>query len=266
MRQKKPQVNLSVLMWLTEAMTVSPACVFFCSCCLAGRAYPLGDIPEDLVVQVKHQVCRSPLVTSQWAGQWTPNTSQDKTAGNKFTYLHVWLNDPEWFWGPEMCSRRCFIADRFGLSSTKTHNFFLLLQMSNFNTQESYNSHFQMYLRAKSGPVFCCQVFEFLIRRHSADSSEEEEVFPFIRTLLHFDTREFLNVLAMVRVSLFTCVVLDFLNQNFTQEGMWASFRLDFYFSKWDTFADVWWIIQSSVFWCPFTLWTYKRKQQCFFS
>uniref|UniRef100_H2S9W1 VPS8 subunit of CORVET complex n=1 Tax=Takifugu rubripes TaxID=31033 RepID=H2S9W1_TAKRU len=67
----------------------------YISCCLAGRAYPLGDIPEDLVVQVKHQV------------------------------------------------------------------------------------------------------FEFLIRRHSADSSEEEEVFPFIRTLLHFDTREFLNVLAM---------------------------------------------------------------------
>ncbi|XP_071337699.1 vacuolar protein sorting-associated protein 8 homolog isoform X2 [Trachinotus anak] len=67
----------------------------YISCCLAGRAYPLGDIPEDLVVQVKNQV------------------------------------------------------------------------------------------------------FEFLIRLHSADSSEEEEVFPFIRTLLHFDTREFLNVLAM---------------------------------------------------------------------
>uniref|UniRef100_A0A667YH51 VPS8 subunit of CORVET complex n=1 Tax=Myripristis murdjan TaxID=586833 RepID=A0A667YH51_9TELE len=64
-------------------------------CCLAGRAYPLGDIPEDLVAQVKNQV------------------------------------------------------------------------------------------------------FEFLIRLHSADSSEEEEVFPFIRTLLHFDTREFLNVLAL---------------------------------------------------------------------
>lgn len=31
---------------------------FSYSCCLAGRAYPLGDIPEDLVVQVKHQVCR----------------------------------------------------------------------------------------------------------------------------------------------------------------------------------------------------------------
>uniref|UniRef100_A0A671WA41 VPS8 subunit of CORVET complex n=1 Tax=Sparus aurata TaxID=8175 RepID=A0A671WA41_SPAAU len=67
----------------------------YISCCLAGRAYPLGDIPEDLVVQVKNQV------------------------------------------------------------------------------------------------------YEFLIRLHSADSSDEEEVFPYIRTLLHFDTREFLNVLAM---------------------------------------------------------------------
>ncbi|XP_014846587.1 PREDICTED: vacuolar protein sorting-associated protein 8 homolog isoform X2 [Poecilia mexicana] len=67
----------------------------YISCCLAGRAYPIGDIPEDLVVQVKYQV------------------------------------------------------------------------------------------------------FEFLIRLHSGDSSQKEEVFPFIHTLLHFDTREFLNVLAM---------------------------------------------------------------------
>lgn len=50
--------------------------------------------------------------------------------------------------------------------------------------------------------VCVSQVFDFLIRLHSADSSEEEEVFPFIRTLLHFDTREFLNVLAMVRFPL----------------------------------------------------------------
>lgn len=28
----------------------------FNSCCLAGRAYPLGDIPEDLVPLVKNQV------------------------------------------------------------------------------------------------------------------------------------------------------------------------------------------------------------------
>uniref|UniRef100_A0A3Q2CR45 VPS8 subunit of CORVET complex n=1 Tax=Cyprinodon variegatus TaxID=28743 RepID=A0A3Q2CR45_CYPVA len=69
----------------------------YISCCLAGRAYPIGDIPEDLVVQVKNQV------------------------------------------------------------------------------------------------------FEFLIRLHSGDSSQKEEVFPFIHTLLHFDTREFLNVLAMVK-------------------------------------------------------------------
>uniref|UniRef100_A0A3P9NN00 VPS8 subunit of CORVET complex n=1 Tax=Poecilia reticulata TaxID=8081 RepID=A0A3P9NN00_POERE len=73
------------------------ACTFFFPflCCLAGRAYPIGDIPEDLVAQVKYQV------------------------------------------------------------------------------------------------------FEFLIRLHSGDSSQKEEVFPFIHTLLHFDTREFLNVLAM---------------------------------------------------------------------
>ena len=43
-------------------------------------------------------------------------------------------------------------------------------------------------------------MFEFLIRLHS-ETSEEEEVFPFIRTLLHFDTREFLNVLALVSFS-----------------------------------------------------------------
>uniref|UniRef100_A0A3B4VJT2 VPS8 subunit of CORVET complex n=1 Tax=Seriola dumerili TaxID=41447 RepID=A0A3B4VJT2_SERDU len=78
-----------------EEVVMGNKLLVYVSCCLAGRAYPLGDIPEDLVVQVKNQV------------------------------------------------------------------------------------------------------FEFLIRLHSAESSEEEEVFPFIRTLLHFDTREFLNVLAM---------------------------------------------------------------------
>ncbi|XP_068423961.1 vacuolar protein sorting-associated protein 8 homolog isoform X1 [Clinocottus analis] len=78
-----------------EEVVMGNKLLVYISCCLAGRAYPLGEIPEDLVVQVKNQV------------------------------------------------------------------------------------------------------FEFLIRLHSADSLEEEEVFPFIRTLLHFDTREFLNVLAM---------------------------------------------------------------------
>uniref|UniRef100_A0A665VKR6 VPS8 subunit of CORVET complex n=1 Tax=Echeneis naucrates TaxID=173247 RepID=A0A665VKR6_ECHNA len=81
--------------WTDEEVVIGNKLLVYISCCLAGRAYPLGDIPEDLVVQVKNQV------------------------------------------------------------------------------------------------------FEFLIRLHSADLSEEEEVFPFIRTLLHFDTREFLNVLAM---------------------------------------------------------------------
>ncbi|XP_055018746.1 vacuolar protein sorting-associated protein 8 homolog [Boleophthalmus pectinirostris] len=78
-----------------EEVIMGNKVLVYISCCLAGRAYPLGDIPEDLVTQVKNQV------------------------------------------------------------------------------------------------------FDFLIRLHSADSTEEEDVFPFIRTLLHFDTREFLNVLAM---------------------------------------------------------------------
>ncbi|XP_028325050.1 vacuolar protein sorting-associated protein 8 homolog isoform X2 [Gouania willdenowi] len=78
-----------------EDVVMGNKLLVYISCCLAGRAYPLGDIPEDLVVQVKNQV------------------------------------------------------------------------------------------------------FEFLIRLHSAESSEDEQLFPFIHTLLHFDTREFLNVLAM---------------------------------------------------------------------
>lgn len=45
---------------------------------------------------------------------------------------------------------------------------------------------------------FGLQVFEFLIRLHSAEAPIDEEVYPYVRTLLHFDTREFLNVLALV--------------------------------------------------------------------
>uniref|UniRef100_A0A8C3V914 Vacuolar protein sorting-associated protein 8 homolog n=1 Tax=Catharus ustulatus TaxID=91951 RepID=A0A8C3V914_CATUS len=46
-------------------------------------------------------------------------------------------------------------------------------------------------------PLVKNQVFEFLIRLHSAEGSVDEEVYPYVRTLLHFDTREFLNVLAL---------------------------------------------------------------------
>ncbi|XP_006809857.1 vacuolar protein sorting-associated protein 8 homolog [Neolamprologus brichardi] len=91
-----------------ENVVMGNKLLVYISCCLAGRAYPLGDIPEDLVVQVKNQV------------------------------------------------------------------------------------------------------FDFLIRLHSADSSEEEDVFPFIRTLLHFDTREFLNVLAMVRLKIWVFILFVF--------------------------------------------------------
>ncbi|XP_034637765.1 vacuolar protein sorting-associated protein 8 homolog [Trachemys scripta elegans] len=46
-------------------------------------------------------------------------------------------------------------------------------------------------------PLHQQRVFEFLIRLHSAEASADEEVYPYVRTLLHFDTREFLNVLAL---------------------------------------------------------------------
>uniref|UniRef100_A0A8D0UQK1 Vacuolar protein sorting-associated protein 8 homolog n=1 Tax=Sus scrofa TaxID=9823 RepID=A0A8D0UQK1_PIG len=76
-----------------EQVVMGNKLLVYISCCLAGRAYPLGDIPEDLVPLVKNQV------------------------------------------------------------------------------------------------------FEFLIRLHSTEASSEEEIYPYVRTLLHFDTREFLNVL-----------------------------------------------------------------------
>ncbi|XP_062462442.1 vacuolar protein sorting-associated protein 8 homolog isoform X2 [Pezoporus occidentalis] len=78
-----------------EQVIMGNKLLVYISCCLAGRAYPLGDIPEDLVPLVKNQV------------------------------------------------------------------------------------------------------FEFLIRLHSTEGSVDEEVYPYVRTLLHFDTREFLNVLAL---------------------------------------------------------------------
>ncbi|KAM6198997.1 vacuolar protein sorting-associated protein 8 homolog [Sarcoramphus papa] len=78
-----------------EQVVMGNKLLVYISCCLAGRAYPLGDIPEDLVPLVKYQV------------------------------------------------------------------------------------------------------FEFLIRLHSTEGSVDEEVYPYVRTLLHFDTREFLNVLAL---------------------------------------------------------------------
>ncbi|NXA52391.1 VPS8 protein, partial [Nothocercus julius] len=78
-----------------EQVVMGNKLLVYISCCLAGRAYPLGDIPEDLVPLVKNQV------------------------------------------------------------------------------------------------------FEFLIRLHSAEGCVDEEVYPYVRTLLRFDTREFLNVLAL---------------------------------------------------------------------
>ncbi|KAJ6669149.1 hypothetical protein lerEdw1_007958 [Lerista edwardsae] len=52
-------------------------------------------------------------------------------------------------------------------------------------------------------PLVKNQVFEFLIRLHSAEAPIDEEVYPYVRTLLHFDTREFLNVLALNNIVAF---------------------------------------------------------------
>ncbi|XP_063285959.1 vacuolar protein sorting-associated protein 8 homolog isoform X1 [Pelobates fuscus] len=46
-------------------------------------------------------------------------------------------------------------------------------------------------------PLVKNQVFDFLVRLHTPEAPHDEEVYPYIRTLLHFDTREFLNVLAL---------------------------------------------------------------------
>ncbi|XP_061693394.1 vacuolar protein sorting-associated protein 8 homolog isoform X4 [Syngnathoides biaculeatus] len=40
----------------TEEVVMGNKLLVYISCCLAGRAYPLGNIPEDLVVQIKIQV------------------------------------------------------------------------------------------------------------------------------------------------------------------------------------------------------------------
>ncbi|XP_078459941.1 vacuolar protein sorting-associated protein 8 homolog [Lampetra planeri] len=46
-------------------------------------------------------------------------------------------------------------------------------------------------------PTVKKQVFEFVIKLHSDEAEVQEEVYPCVRTLLHFDTREFLNVLTL---------------------------------------------------------------------
>uniref|UniRef100_A0A3P9NN18 VPS8 subunit of CORVET complex n=1 Tax=Poecilia reticulata TaxID=8081 RepID=A0A3P9NN18_POERE len=77
------------------------------------------------------------------------------------------------------------------------------MEESAFQQKQCVDAHFVVHQAVCLTFVCFCvllvsdQVFEFLIRLHSGDSSQKEEVFPFIHTLLHFDTREFLNVLAM---------------------------------------------------------------------
>ena len=45
--------------------------------------------------------------------------------------------------------------------------------------------------------IILSQVWKCLTSLHTKQANEEEHVYPYLRTLLHFDTREFLNVLAL---------------------------------------------------------------------
>ncbi|KAF4020926.1 hypothetical protein G4228_012860 [Cervus hanglu yarkandensis] len=60
-----------------------------------------------------------------------------------------------------------------------------------------YDAMIYVYNRGMNEFISPMEVFEFLIRLHSTEAPPEEEIYPYIRTLLHFDTREFLNVLAL---------------------------------------------------------------------
>jgi len=54
----------------------------YISCCLAGRAYPLGDIPTELVARVQTDVLS--FITSQCVA-----THSSHNRG-KLTYPHMW--------------------------------------------------------------------------------------------------------------------------------------------------------------------------------
>lgn len=108
------------------------------SCCLAGRAYPLGDIPEEMEADVKKNVFQCITRMKIKAGQ-----------SARFPFLLSFLEF-----------------------------FFLLWCIASY----SEIIHHGNFSNVTLTPL--------------ADDS----TYPYLRTLLQFDTREFLNVLALVSV------------------------------------------------------------------
>lgn len=60
----------------------------YISCCLAGRAYPMGDIAEHLIVKVKDDIYHF-LVTPRHQGMRAQLTSSPSTADDEDTYPYI---------------------------------------------------------------------------------------------------------------------------------------------------------------------------------
>ncbi|XP_073698715.1 vacuolar protein sorting-associated protein 8 homolog [Garra rufa] len=254
-----------------EHVVMGNKLLVYISCCLAGRAYPLGDIPEDLVPQVKNQTWDSLvhfLLCTQDHRDLLFNQIYPRLVENSVA-RGVFLESLE----PYILSERigCLTAPvmRDLLSYFQENGMMdsvegclVHMDITNLDIQQVvqmcwdnqlydamiyvFNSGMNDYISPMEklfqaiGPplregkpltdehvvmgnkllvyISCClagrayplgdipedlvpqvknQVFEFLIRLHSVEAAQEEEVYPYIRTLLHFDTREFLNVLAL---------------------------------------------------------------------
>ncbi|KAI4885660.1 hypothetical protein NFI96_020197 [Prochilodus magdalenae] len=187
-----------------EQVTMGNKLLVYISCCLAGRAYPLGDIPEDLVPQVKNQK-EEILALLQWRRYTTlnwvnPSLAQDvllltlfKAPALTSSEISIPIS-----WCICVCVRvcvcmccvhvrvcMCVLGGLCGGSSS-------VLDLKRLLKRFSLKPRNLQKTQTRSHTVF-----EFLIRLHSVEATQEEEVYPYIRTLLHFDTREFLNVLAL---------------------------------------------------------------------
>ncbi|XP_051560266.1 LOW QUALITY PROTEIN: vacuolar protein sorting-associated protein 8 homolog [Myxocyprinus asiaticus] len=92
------------------------------------------------------------------------------------------------------CRQNSSDLSRHGLHKTSEGVLWYLAPRHKQQILEVLNSFRQLVLLFVKESLL--QVFEFLIRLHSVEA-EQEEVYPYIRSLLHFDTQEFLNVLAL---------------------------------------------------------------------
>lgn len=65
------------------------------------------------------------------------------------------------------------------------------------------------------------QVFDVLLAPKNLHNPSDEALYPHVRTLLEFDTREFLNVIALVGLNYNPLVLNVLLNLNYTYSTKW---------------------------------------------